>query len=58
MEYTPEDYTLATWLGAECVWKGGGFCEPPATPTVRHPNEVATREAVEAKVYTAEAVGL
>jgi hypothetical protein len=58
-EYRPEDYTLATWLGAEAVYKGEPLDLAVDVPApAPHPNEVATREAVKAGVYTAAAVGV
>lgn len=53
---TPEDYTLLSWLGAEQGWKGPVEVISPAF--LPHPNEVATREAVKAGIYTAEDVGV
>jgi hypothetical protein len=58
MAYTPEDYTLQTWLAFEKMHNGEPMDEPPPQQIEPHPNEIATREAVEAGVYTAEHVGL
>lgn len=58
MQYTPELYTLSTWLGAEAAWKGElpepADAGPPPPPD---PGAIATREAVEAGIYTAADVG-
>lgn len=54
---TPEDYEQRAWLDAE-----QGLHKKPVQltdmPTPEpHPNEIATREAVEAGVYAADEVG-
>lgn len=55
---TPEDYTLRAWLDAEQGLHKGPV-EPADIPAPEpHPNEIATREAVDAGVYAAEHVGL
>lgn len=55
---TPEDYTLRSWLDAEQGLHKGAV-EPTDIPTPDpHPNEIATREAVDAGAYAAEHVGL
>lgn len=58
-QYTPEQYTLATWRGAEAAFKGElkepDDAGPPPEP---HPNDIATREAVKQGIYSAEDVGV
>lgn len=49
---------LGTWLAFEAQ-QTGNYIQPPVIPAgAPHPNEVATRAAVEAGHYTAEDVGL
>lgn len=52
-----EDLTLMYWLGAENWHKGGVEMTDVPTPEP-HPNEIATRKAVEDGIYKAEDVGL
>lgn len=55
---TPEDYTLRSWLDAEADYLTGGVELTDVPIPEPHPNEIATREAVDAGVYTAADVGL
>jgi hypothetical protein len=56
--YSPEQYQLNTWLGAVAIEKGEVPADPDAGPPPEpHPNEVATRKAVEAGIYDADDVG-
>lgn len=54
---TPEDETLRWWLDMEATHLHGGVAITTPTPEP-HPNEVATREAVDNGVYAAEDVGV
>lgn len=55
---TPEDMTRRWWLDMEATHKYGGV-EPTNIPVSEpHPNEVATRQAVEGGIYSAEDVGV
>lgn len=55
---TPEDVVQQSWLNAEHLFDTGAG-EPAVSPVPEpHPNEVATRAAVDAGTYTAEEVGL
>lgn len=55
---TPEDYLLRSWCDAEQGLHKGAV-EPTNVPDPEpHPNEVATRKAVEAGIYAADHAGL